>query len=122
MEIKRILKETESKTLEFKAKLNDSVFKTLSAFANTDGGVLIIEISDQKDIIGVDCSNTFVEDMTNRIVNKLNIHPGIECVRIKGRSVMAISVERNSMPISYEGRFYKRVGRNGKGTDQKSLL
>jgi len=46
----------EGENLEFKQRLNDEykIAKTLCAFANTTGGVILIGIKDDKTIVGVD--------------------------------------------------------------------
>ena len=61
-------------------------------------------------IVGVKSSTKFLEDLTNRIVNKLSIYPEIEAIDMEGKRVIAVKVTRSSYPVSYEGRFYERVG------------
>ncbi len=48
--------EGEGETLEFKQTLNDKykIAKTLCAFANTRGGVLLVGVKDNKTVVGVD--------------------------------------------------------------------
>ena len=105
-----ILKMVEGSNIEFKEIINESVFKTLSAFANTNGGKLYVGISDQKDIKGFDCRNSTIEDLTNKIVNKLRIHPQIDCIEVYDKKVLKLEVKKSTFPVSYEGRYYKRVG------------
>lgn len=45
MGITELIRKGESETLEFKRKLNDSVYRTLSALANTAGGILLLGVS-----------------------------------------------------------------------------
>ena len=52
-ELKKLLASGETETLEFKEKLNESFYKTISAFANTKGGNIIIGISDINKVKGV---------------------------------------------------------------------
>lgn len=40
----------ECNTIEFKEKVNDNFFKSLSAFANTDGGCILLGVKDDKSI------------------------------------------------------------------------
>lgn len=110
MNLNEIMKIEESSTIEFKELVNDSVFKSLSAFSNTNGGLLYIGISDQKEVMGFDCSNRSIEEMTSRIINKLGIHPQIDCIEVNGKHVLKVEVKKSTLPISYEGRYYKRVG------------
>lgn len=54
--VNKILKEKEGKSLDFKQKITsrEKIAKTLAAMCNTDGGLLVIGLSDQKKIIGID--------------------------------------------------------------------
>lgn len=55
MKFKKILHQPEGKTLEFKQDLSSPkpVLKTLTAFANTAGGRLVIGVTEDRRIIGV---------------------------------------------------------------------
>ena len=53
MEIKEILSSPEGRCLELKEEFNDNALKTISAFANTAGGLLVIGISDNRVIKGI---------------------------------------------------------------------
>lgn len=54
--VNKLIKEKEGKCLDFKQKITSKskIAKTISALANTEGGYLVIGISDQKKIIGID--------------------------------------------------------------------
>ena len=56
MKIEKLLNEPESKTLEYKRDLSSLVpiLKTIIAFANTAGGILIIGRAPEGEIIGID--------------------------------------------------------------------
>lgn len=110
MNFYRILKEGEGTTVEFNESMGENVFKTVSAFSNTDGGILFCGISDKGDILGFDCSQKPVRIITNKILDKMGIHPNISCFEFDGKKVLRIDVEKSYNPISYNGKFYKRVG------------
>lgn len=65
---------TESTTLEFKETLNTAKpknwLKTISAFANTEGGTLIIGVSDKKEFIGV----TDIQKVAAKAAELINAH------------------------------------------------
>lgn len=54
--IKKLIKDRENLTLEFKLKITSKrkIAKTISAFANTEGGLILIGVSDHGKLIGVD--------------------------------------------------------------------
>ncbi len=54
--IKFLISSKESKALDFKQKVTskEKIARTIAALANTDGGFILIGLSDQKKIIGID--------------------------------------------------------------------
>jgi len=110
MNINEILKSTENTTVEFKEEINESIFKTISAFANKDGGFIFIGISDKKEIKGLEYTNSMLGDLTNKIVNMLGIHPQIDCIKVNKKDVLQIKIKKSTLPVSYKGKYYTRVG------------
>lgn len=110
MDFSTILKEGEGTTVEFKEIMNENGYKTISAFSNTEGGLLFCGVTDEGDIIGFDCSDDPVRSITNRIMDKMGIHPSINCLDWEGNNILIIEVEKSANPISYNGKYYKRVG------------
>ncbi len=109
-EILKLIEEEEGSRLEFKEKFNDSVLKTISAFANTSGGVIIIGVSNGKQIVGIDLNDENLQRITNGIIDHLNISPEIETVKINDKLLLIIKVGKSNIPISFRGRYYKRAG------------
>jgi ATP-dependent DNA helicase RecG len=110
MNIDKILKGTENTTVEFKEEINESGFKTISAFANKEGGIIFIGISDKKEIKGLEYTNSMLGDLTNKIINLLGIHPQIDCIKINKKDVLQIKIKKSTLPVSYKGKYYTRVG------------
>jgi ATP-dependent DNA helicase RecG len=110
-----------TRELEFKEKPNPALFKTLSAFANTNGGVVFIGVSDKKEITGYRCSNADLKELSDTIVNKLTIHPVIEPVKCEGKTVLRINVKKSKTPVAYDGRYYSRVGNTTRLMDIEEL-
>ena len=54
--VKDLLKQKEGEKLDFKLKITskEKIAKTLSAMANSEGGFIVIGMSDHKKIIGID--------------------------------------------------------------------
>ena len=86
-----ILLLNECNTIEFKEKVNDNFFKSLSAFANTDGGCILLGVSDDKSIEGF---NGQQEGVINQIIDCLGIQPKIEVENIESKEILLVKVEK----------------------------
>ena len=117
----KLIASGETESLELKESLNETFYKTISAFANTKGGVILLGVNNQGNIVGIESSTKFLEDLTNRIVNKLSLYPEIETINIKDRRVIVVRVARSGYPVSYEGRYYERVGNTTREMSPKKL-
>ena len=120
-ELIKLLASGETETVEFKEKSNESFYKTISGLANTKGGTVLLGVNKKGGIVGVKSSTKFLEDLTNRIVNKLCIYPEIEAIDMEGKRVITVKVTRSSYPVSYEGRFYERVGNTTRQMSSEKL-
>jgi predicted HTH transcriptional regulator len=63
----------ESQTTEFKKLWKDEYLKTITAFANTDGGTLWIGIDDDGSVFGVGDTKELLDTLPNKINNRLGI-------------------------------------------------
>jgi ATP-dependent DNA helicase RecG len=97
MKIEELLTRPEGKTLEFKQDLSSpkNILKTLTAFANTAGGVLLIGIEDgSKAILGVEHPLDEEERLCSLIADSIEprLAPSVELVNWKGRTLLAVEV------------------------------
>ncbi|HHE38221.1 MAG TPA: transcriptional regulator [Candidatus Cloacimonetes bacterium] len=99
----------ESQTCEYKEKLNEGIFKTISAFANTKGGEIIVGISKREEIKGISITNLEFEDFTNRVIKLLGIHPEMRMSDIDDKTILKINVRKSNQPISFQGKYYIRI-------------
>jgi len=120
MTLDKLLNEIETRELEFKEKPNPALFKTLSAFSNTNGGVAFVGVSDKKEIIGYRCSNADLKELSDTIVNTLAIHPVIEPVRCEGKTILRIDVKKSKNSVAYEGMYYTRIGNTTRLLDMEA--
>jgi len=107
MDVSDLINKGESETNEFKRELNDSVYKTLSAFANTHGGILLLGVGDDGIIYGFSGD---LDGLARSIRHNLGINPSIKVEEIDGKKVILIEVSKSPVPISFKGRYYKRIG------------
>lgn len=109
--LKDLLAKRESHNVEFKkssARLSKDIWETYSAFANTNGGYIVLGVEEPTPhnftIVGVDNSQKLIDDLYNTAANKdkvnrnlLNNKNVVE-ENIDGKSVIIIQIEE--LPIN----------------------
>ena len=100
----------ESQILEYKQSWRNDCLKAVSAFANSDGGVLIVGLDDKGKPSGLKNFKKLLEDIPNTIRNKLGIIPSIKPNKKNKKDIIKITVAPCSVPISYNGKYYIRSG------------
>lgn len=108
----------ENTTTEFKEKINEKFFMSISAFANTDGGCLYLGISDDKTVKGFIGKQ---EPLIDKIVDKLGIQPRITKITIDNKDILLIEVEKSNNLIAYNNVYYKRVGNTTRVMQQNEV-
>jgi len=97
----------ESQKIEFKQNWRNDYLKVVSAFANSNGGILYIGLDDSGKPVKLKSTKKLLEDIPNTIKNKLGITPYVE---LDTKGAIKITVEPSSAPISYSGKYYLRSG------------
>ncbi len=104
------MKKIETQNIEFKPNWRDEYLKVLAAFANTEGGTLIVDVDDNHNPIGVRNAKKLLEDIPNKVKDRLGIITSVEIKKEKGKEVIYIAVNPSSVPISFNGRYFVRSG------------
>jgi len=107
-----MVKQREGQNLEFKSNFNDACIETLVAFSNATGGMILIGVEDNGEITGVDVGKESIARWLNeiKIKTEYKILPDVEILDIKSKKIVILKVnEYPSKPISYKGRYYKRI-------------
>jgi len=133
--IRAIVRTGESKTIEFKQTfsvdvktdkkekyIEKAVLKTLVAFLNTDGGILLVGVSDDKNIIGIQreiqkyykSDDKFLLHLKNLIKSSIgeNFYPFIDYrfVDIESCKILQIECQPSNAPCYFESKeFYVRT-------------
>jgi ATP-dependent DNA helicase RecG len=100
----------ESQTLEFKSVWRDEFLKHICAFANTQGGRLLIGIDDHGHVVGLNDVAKLLEDIPNKAISYLGIIVDLHLHEKEGKSYLEIVIPTSSTPISYKGVYYIKSG------------
>lgn len=111
----------ESEREEWKRVWNDKCLENISAFANADGGVLIIGKNDDGSMEGVSNASKLMDDVPNIVYSKFGFLPRIERVAVDGKECIEVYIKPQSRPISLDGRFYIRSGSTTRELSGKEL-
>jgi len=114
-DLQRLVEQGEGQQLEFKRSLAEleTAARTVTAFANTDGGVLIFGVRDSGEIVGVDMGKTTKERIVNQITGITDpvVYPSVQLMTLEGFQLIVLQVEPSeNRPHLVKGRAYKRVG------------
>ena len=98
---------------EFKSSFNDTVIETLVAFANSNGGSVLIGVNDTGNPVkNFKYSNETFQKWINEIKTKTqpSIIPDIKIIKLKGKEIVSVSIQEFPIkPVSFKGRYYKRI-------------
>jgi ATP-dependent DNA helicase RecG len=116
MGIKELIDKGETQSLEFKEslRLKDEIGETVSAFSNSDGGTVIVGVSDSGGVPGVDIGKNSLEELANYIKRNTDprIFPSVKILERGGKNVVMVEVkECQEKPVFFKNHAYKRVGK-----------
>lgn len=110
--IEDVIKAGETEFVEFKTSFNAEAVESLVAFANSKGGQVLIGVSNNGKVIGVELSDESVQHWINEIKGKTepSIVPDVEVYCVDGKNIVSLGVREYPVkPVSMQGRFFKRV-------------
>jgi ATP-dependent DNA helicase RecG len=103
----------ETEYIEFKLRFNDEVIESLTAFANTKGGKVLVGVKDNgAPVKNFTIGRETVQECLNEIKNKTEptIIPDVNIVNYQGSEVIEFSIpEFPVKPVACRGRYFKRV-------------
>ncbi|OIP49444.1 MAG: hypothetical protein COX17_09500 [Deltaproteobacteria bacterium CG23_combo_of_CG06-09_8_20_14_all_60_8] len=130
MNIAEILSQPESKTLEFKRDLSSlkPILKTLVAFANTAGGLLVIGKAGNGEVVGVEDIELAEERLANAVADNIRpaMQPEIEITTCNGKTLLLVRVPfwRGPFYLKAEGTergVYVRLGSTSRSAGPELL-
>jgi ATP-dependent DNA helicase RecG len=111
----------ENQNIEYKSDWRDEHLKVISAFANSSGGQLIIGLNDKGQPVGLNDIKRLLEDIPNKIHSKLGIIPSVELEKKNDYEMIRVTVVPSTLPVSYNGKFYRRSGSTVRELQGKDL-
>ena len=100
----------ENQNIEYKSSWRDEYLKWICAFANTDGGKLYVGVRDDGTVCGVDDAHKLCEDIPNKIRNTMGLLCTVNLLTTNGLDYFEIVTEKYPFPVSYHGKYYRRIG------------
>jgi len=109
-ELKSLIDQGEGYNIEFKESFSKNIQREICAFANANGGKILLGVTDNGNIKGIKITNILksqIQDITRNLDPPLNLNIiGVE-------KVLVITVpEGVNKPYSTNGKFYLRYGTN----------
>jgi ATP-dependent DNA helicase RecG len=112
MNVQKLIKSGESETVEFKTAFGKEVIISLVAFANTEGGKVVVGVDNAGKSTGLDIG----PETEQRYLNEIKIStypqilPHITLLELDGKHVLVFEINEYPIkPVSYKNRYYKRV-------------
>lgn len=100
----------ESKTVEFKASVSGSFLKTVSAFANYEGGTIFFGVADDGAAVGLQDTVQACLDIENRINDSISPVPEFALTTHAATSTVELKVMPGvATPYLYRAKAYKRA-------------
>lgn len=115
--LQELIASGESISLEFKEKFDERTIESAVAFANTNGGIILIGVSDKGEIKGIQIGKETIQKWANQIsqITEPRVIPQIELHEEKQNKVAAIFIKEYPIkPVSVKGRCYMRVGNSNR--------
>ena len=110
--IETLLENGESQTIEFKTSFGREAIETLVAFANAQGGTVLIGVSDDGFVRGTTVGKETLNDWLGQVksVTSPSIIPDIEEVQVDDKWVVSIHIaEYPVKPVNTRGKYFKRI-------------
>lgn len=100
----------EKHNIEYKSVWKDKWLAWICGYANADGGLLYIGITDEGETVGLLNPKKLMEDIPNKIADKLRIYPSVRLLGQDDMQYIEIEVRPSEEAITLDGILYKRVG------------
>ncbi len=115
-----ILQEGEGYLIEFKEKVDKSLSKEITAFANASGGRIFIGVNDNNELIGISITNKIKSNIQD-IAQNIQPTPEIKLAAYKNILIVEIEEGKNKPYQTSEG-FFIRMGANSQKMQRDQIV
>ena len=99
----------ETRTIEFKETITNTFLKTVSAFSNYDGGVILFGVDDDGNIKGLSNAKQACLDIENKINDSISSQPNYTLEIQNNEQTIKLNVKSGlQKPYLYKSKAYKR--------------
>jgi len=125
-ELRELISGGENERLEFKEslRLKEEISQAVSAFSNANGGSILVGVSDDGKVIGVDIGRNTLEELANYIKRNTDpaIFPSVKVFDVKGKKIIVIGVRESAeKPVFFRSHAYKRVGKTNQQVSSSEM-
>ncbi|WP_299223823.1 ATP-binding protein [uncultured Psychroserpens sp.] len=100
----------EKQNIEWKQSWRDEYMKWISGFANAEGGSVFIGKTDGGTVSGITDYKKLMDDLPNKVSSKLGVFCEVNLHEQNSLYYIEIITKPYSNAISYNGKYYLRVG------------
>ncbi|MFZ2360522.1 MAG: RNA-binding domain-containing protein [Anaerolineae bacterium] len=113
----------EGLTVEFKERYSSHVIETLTAFANTQGGQVLIGVTDSGQVVGLADPNKVIESVLSACREAISppLSPQIEAVKLTNGTVVLARVESTGRMHAKGGAVFIRHGRQTRRASNEEI-
>lgn len=123
-ELLKLMKLGENQKVEFKESFDKEAIETASAFANADGGIILIGVNDKGEAKGISIGKETLKQWINDISQPTEpkLIPEVECFKINKKQIAVIIIKESPIkPIAYKGICYLRVNNSNRKLSPKEV-
>lgn len=117
-----LLKEGESEKVEFKESVSRDIHKEICAFANAEGGYILIGVSNDGKIVG--CKTKEAKELITSYMISISPPPGIRFheIKIENKRVLVVETEPSKTVCTIGNVAYIRVGTSKRPLSIQELI
>ena len=114
-----LIKTREGYTIEFKESMSSTIGKEICAFANSQGGKIILGVKDNGEIKGIKLTNQDISKIQD-IARNMNPSFSVHIDQIKDLGVIYVS-DGCEKPYTVNGHFYLMQGANSQQLNREEI-